>query len=339
MWRWLGGGFAALCIAGGIYVLASGAVQFGINGGTCRQDNEIPADDRKSVDDAATGMVGAILANDRAGSYGRLTKELQAHASRGDFDKFIALTNVQFGPMHAPALGRTFLLDIAGAGPDGRTVCGQLSNNQWVSVVVRPGQRQAYAEVHAQSRNNGWDFVLWLLPEAGAWKVQDIHVNMSEMAGRSAGDLLAAARHERDAGHSFNAVMLFVGAQSLTGRGPVYQLGISQPIGDELKALQVPAEFQGRPPFAWTMIGKPFTVRQVTITGIGKDMGLVFALPHDRWTTNEDADAQNHAFLDAFRAEHPDYAPVFGFLVARAMKPDDSGGFATVYNNATGYAR
>ena len=72
--------------------------------------------------------------------------------------------------------------------------------------------------------------------------------------------------------------------------------------------------------------------------GVGHDLGLIFVLPFDRWDGTAGAEAHNHAFIDAFVATHPDYARVFRFLVARAMKPDNSGGFGTVYNAQTGYS-
>jgi hypothetical protein len=52
----------------------------------------------------------------------------------------------------------------------------------------------------------------------------------------------------------------------------------------------------------------------------------------------KEIDAQNRKFLDAFRTAHPEWEKVFGFMSARAMKPDNSGGFGTVYASGKGYA-
>ena len=59
--------------------------------------------------------------------------------------------------------------------------------------------------------------------------------------------------------------------------------------------------------------------------------------PHTTWTGKEAADRTNREFLTAFIAAHPDYSRVFEFLVARALKPDKSGGFATVYKLGPGF--
>jgi len=73
------------------------------------------------------------------------------------------------------------------------------------------------------------------------------------------------------------------------------------------------------------------------IIGVEGKLVLVFLLPLTTWTGNEAAARTNRDFLTAFIAAHPDYSRVFGVLVARALKPDRSGGFATVYKVGVGF--
>ena len=87
----------------------------------------------------------------------------------------------------------------------------------------------------------------------------------------------------------------------------------------------------------WNLGGGERTVESVTIIGVEGKLGLVFMLPLTTWTGKEAADRTNREFLIAFIAAHPDYSRVFGFLVARALKPDKSGGFATVYELGRGF--
>ena len=157
------------------------------------------------------------------------------------------------------------------------------------------------------------------------------------MVGRSANDLLELARKQRAAGHAFNATMLYVGARSLTDWGPEFQPGIARTIDEDSEGFKPPIEFQQNPPMTWKINGMEFKVEKVEILGVDGKIGLAFDLPLTTWVDNEDADKRNHAFLDAFITSHPDFSSVFSFLVAKAQKPDGSGGFASVYEVGKGY--
>jgi hypothetical protein len=94
---------------------------------------------------------------------------------------------------------------------------------------------------------------------------------------------------------------------------------------------------RGTPPFSWTLNGEKYQVGQVSMIGVGHDVGITFVLPQTSWTSEDDIETKNRAFINAFIATHPEYARIFNFLVARAMKPDNSGGYATVYENQKGF--
>jgi hypothetical protein len=149
--------------------------------------------------------------------------------------------------------------------------------------------------------------------------------------------LLERARKERDSGHLFNAAMLYSGVQTTMDRGPAFELGIGQALRNDLAKFKIPDELAGNPPFLWKMDGATCRVGAAQIGGIGKQLGLMFALPQTSWTSDQDADRKNRDFINAFIKTHPDYIRDFGFLVARAFKPDNSGGFGTVYENGKGF--
>jgi hypothetical protein len=334
----IAGGVLAVVLGGGtVLAFASGMLSGGLNSGVCLVDGAVPADDAKSANATALRLVRAMVAGDTATAFAMMTPQAQTGTSKDTFAGFINGTNATVGPFRDPQVTHVLLIDSAGSGPDAGAICGPVGDDGMIVVGIKPGLRQAHVVVTAETQNNGWSFTVWLLPQDGGWRVQYVHMSMAAVAGHSGADILAMARRERDAGHIFNATLLYLGARQMADRGPDFQLQIAQTINGEIAALKPPEELKGALPFTWNMAGENYKVAQAGLIGIGKDIGLTFILPHDSWKGDEDADAGNRKFITAFRASHPDYARVFAFLVARAMKPDNSGGFGTVYDNAKGF--
>jgi hypothetical protein len=315
--------------------IASGFIKIGLgaNAGSCQVGDEIAPSKRKEIESIALAFARAAL-NDKLDD----VRTMMTKAAGSDKSVAVSLTAIsRMAPFSDPGVAQTYRIESAGGGPDARAICGPLSNNQWVSVEIKPGLEQAHVLLSTTTRNNGWAFTIWLLPENGSWRVQYFHIGMASIAGRTPEMLLDMARKERDAGHAFNANMLYAGLQGAIDRGPAFQLGIDQPFRDDIAKFQAPAELRGKPPFNWTFGVKHYAVAQISIIGIGKDIGLVFVLPSKDWPGNVEIEKRNREFITAFIAGHPDYARDFTFLVARAMKPDNSGGFGTVYQNGKGF--
>jgi hypothetical protein len=85
------------------------------------------------------------------------------------------------------------------------------------------------------------------------------------------------------------------------------------------------------------MNGNVYSVQHVTIQSVFGKLGLSFNLPQKAWGGPDAAEASNHAFLTDFVAAHPDAPRVFSYLIARALKPDNSGGWATVWSAEKGF--
>lgn len=109
-----------------------------------------------------------------------------------------------------------------------------------MGVNAKPGPAEAHVIVEAQTVNNTVVFVVWLIVEQGIWRVQSVHFATAEMVGKSAGDLQKTAQAEDQAGHDFNAFILYAAALQLTDRGPFFQLGIRPEIESALGALRRP---------------------------------------------------------------------------------------------------
>jgi hypothetical protein len=327
----------AVCAGGLAY--AAGLIKFdaGVNAGTCQLDSEINPTLRAKIDQTATKFVQAILEPNAEAALALMTNEARGSLTADKFSADLQLMLRASAPFADTKVSHTYFVQSSGTGPETRTVCGTLAGNGWVSVAVRPGLPQAHVVITSGARNNDWAFTLWLLPSGDDWQVQYFHMGASTIVGMTPEMLLASAREERDSGHPFNAAMLYAGVQGTIDRGNSFQLGIAQTLRDDLGKFTVPVEISGKPPFVWDMRGEKYSVSQASIIGVQGKLGLVFLLPQSTWGGEQDANTKNRAFINSFIATHPDYSRSFKFLVARALKPDNSGGFGTVYESDKGF--
>ncbi|MGD0143169.1 MAG: hypothetical protein ABSC92_08430 [Rhizomicrobium sp.] len=309
----------------------------GIHSGNCAEDNEIASSERDGVDNAAMAFVRTAMGSHPENAYATMTNEAKTSVSREKFITFLKQMVRTSGPFRNTRLLHTYFIQNGGNGPDARAICGKVAGDDWVSVQVKPSLPQAHVVIASSTVNNDWAITLWLLPDGDSWQVQYFNMSMSSIVGLTPDMLLARARREREAGRAFNAAMLYAGVQGTIDRGPAFRLGAGQALRADLENFAAPPELSGDPPFDWNMNGVDYNVGQVTIIGIAGKLGLVFMLPQAVWSSDPDADAGNRAFINAFIATHPDYSNAFAFLVARALKPDNSGGFATVYENGKGF--
>ncbi|MDX2169154.1 MAG: hypothetical protein SF182_18945 [Deltaproteobacteria bacterium] len=308
-------------------------------GGTavCQVDGDIAPATRAALQDRALSFVRAALGALPQTAYAMMAPEAQKRTTAQMFGARVRELSTS-GPFDNLRTAHAYLISgVAPGSTQPRALCGSLADGNWVSVALQPGSEQAYVVVSGDTRNNQWAFTLWLVPDGDEWRVLNFHAGISAIAGRTPEDLLALVRREREAGRAFNAAIALAAARDLTNRGPTFQLGISQALQAEADQLTVPAELRGTPPFTWTMKGRSFTVAGAGMIGVGKEIGILFVLPHKTWTNDQEAAAANRAFIEAFRAAHPDYARAFDFLVARAMKPDNSPGPTTRYDNGKGF--
>jgi len=332
-------GALALAVIAGAAAVATGLVKFnmGVHSDVCQSGDEIEASVRSALGDRAMAFTRAILNRKSAEAYSMMSDQVRAASPEEKFAAEIGAAVQGAGRLQGLRIGQTYYVMSGGAGPDGHTMCGLVADDKRVWVAVKPGLDQGHVVIYAKARNNDWAFTFWLLPKGKDWQIQFFHLNPATMVGLSPDQLLQQARQERDSGHMFNAAMLYAGVRGVSDYGPAFQLGIVQPLQRDLDKLQVPPELSGPPPFDWKMGGKDYSVSKVTIVGVDGKLGLIFLLPQKSWSGEDGAAKFNRAFLAAFIAAHPDYGRSFSFLVARALKPDNSGGFGTVYENGKGF--
>jgi hypothetical protein len=332
-------GVLALAVLAGVAIVATALLKLnlGVHSDVCQSGDEIEASVRSALEDRAMAFTKAILTGKSAEAYSMMSDAVRAASPEDKFDAAIDAGVRRAGRLQGLRIGQTYYVVSTGAGPDGRTMCGSVADDKQVLVAVKPGLDQGHVVVYAKAHNNDWAFTFWLLPKGKDWQIQFFHLSPATMVGLTPEELLQRARRERDSGHMFNAAMLYAGVQGTSDYGPAFQPAIVQSLRRDLHAFRAPAELSGPPPFDWKMGGTDYSVLKVTIIGVAGKLGLIFLLPQKSWSGEDDAAKFNRAFLTAFIAAHPDYQRSFSFLVARALKPDGSGDFGTVYEIGKGF--
>jgi len=326
-----------LAIVGGVIVLAAvSLLRFDIHvtAGRCTADDEIPAPERGAIEKAALQMVQTILAGHFDAAYAELTPDAQQAVP---LDKFVAVSKQETKSVGTDSnlrVARTYLL-TGTVGTDSRIVCGTLAQPQdWVSVAAKANVKQAHVVVEAQTKNNRWSFILWLIsmPE---WRVQYGWLAVSDVAGKSSQDLWDLARAEQKQKHDFNAAILFISANQLADRGPNFQLGIQPGIQDDLKKQTVPAIIAGQAPFTWKLGAETFKVLHVGPVGVDGKLYLSIAQELPVWSGDSEADATNRKLIHEFADAVPEFSAVFAGFVVEAYDENRDRGYRTV-DAATG---
>lgn len=300
----------------------------------CKTDDEIAADQRQVIDAAAMAYVHLLLAGNADETFRSMTAFVRADTT---YQKEMqSVTDAVRGAIFSNLkIDHTYLVEPVGSGHDVYSACGDSANH--VTVGTKFGWTQAHVQISAKSGGNDWGFTLWLMREDSGWHVQYFHLGAITIVGRGPEELLAMAREQDRRGHAFNATMLYAGADFVANRGTSLGLAIRRTLNEEMTKFKEPPEFDGGPPFTWTLDGTAYKIEKVTISGEAGQMGLVFTLSPAAWKDEAEAEKRNHAFLDAFRAVHPEFAEIFEFLNARAQSATGTEVHSTIYDTKNGY--
>ena len=157
---------------------------------SCKTDGEIPERDLAAADKAAIEFVQNALGPNPETAYSNFTADARGSVTS---EKFVAMFRQgiqRMGPFKDLRAAHTYLAQLTGGTQEQRVVCGNLSSPEvWVAVTAKPGPAQAHVIVEAQTLNNTWAFVTWLLPEQGNWHVQYTQATTTAMVGKDAQDL------------------------------------------------------------------------------------------------------------------------------------------------------
>jgi hypothetical protein len=310
---------------------------FGFNVGKCQTDDEVPQADRAAYEGPALEFARAYLGAEPSSAYAMGTAALKQTMTPDAFATFVRNSVRSLGSLSNLHVAHSYYLTGASTGT-GRyqVLCtavahGGLSSLEGhVLVAATPAPEQAHVIVEGDTRNNTVAFVLWLIPEEGQWRVQNVHLTATAVVGKSSLDLWSLARAQRERHHEFNAYLLYAAAIQLASRGPAFQLSIQSDIEKELRELRKPAELDGKPPFSWHPDGPSFRILNVAPVGVDGKLYLKLSQEVAPWSDAPEVDRENRDLVAAFTKIDPDYADAFDDLIIEAVERGGSRVFRTL---------
>ncbi len=331
--------FSALAFALSLAVTASLAQPVPRYVSLCKVDAEISDADRKPVEAAALAVAQAMLKGDGDAVFRGMTKAAQSSAKPTDLAQYASFA-ARSGPYQAVQVAHTYQIDVKGGrDPLPKMICGRsLTDPDAVALSMAAIPRQFHVEIKAHTINNDWSMFLWLVPEQGELKVLALNLNASAISGRTAPDLHKLAVAQSARGHAVNAALLYRAAEGVAGRGPNAAPMWKRDLDRDASGLRLPPEFRTGSAGGWRFEGEAFGANDVGVLGVGGDLDIMIVRHPHPWTDTASIDVDNRAFVTGLLRSHPELADGFGAIVVRAMKPDGSGGFGTVYVFGKGFS-
>jgi hypothetical protein len=306
----------------------------------CRVDDEIPQADRSQAEKVAMDLAQDAMGGNPEEAYTLMAKEAQAKASLENVTKLTSAIKAS-GPFQNAHVAHSYFIELTGGGDKlPLTDCYKTSDGpERVTVPIRSLPRQFHVEVVAHTINNDWTMFIWLIPEGDSLKALAFTFNTSAISGRTSEDLLRLAREQNAKGHTYNAAFLLQAAEGISSRGPNAMPFWKTGLDNEAKSFVPPKEFTGKPPYQWHIGDQVFELQSGGLIGVGGNLNLVFDRKLMSWSDNAAADADNKAFVNAVVKAYPEFSESFRAIIAKAEKPDGTGGFTTVYEFDKGFSQ
>jgi hypothetical protein len=305
----------------------------------CRVDEEIPQADRAEAEKLALELAQNLTGGSPDQIYALMSKEAQSTISQENIMKLASVVKAT-GPFQNIHVAHSYFIEIAGGG-EGKLppmACSKTSDSpERVTVSMRALPRQFHIEVAAHTVNNDWAMFFWLVPEGDSLKALAFSFNTSAISGRTSEDFLRLAHEQNALGHTYNTAFLLQAAEELSSRGPNAMPFWKPELDKQAKAIAPPKDFTGKPPFLWHVGDQIFNLQGGGVMGVGGNLELIFDRRLENWIDNASADADNRAFVDAIVKAYPEFNGSFQGIVARAHKPDGTGGYTTVFTFGKGF--
>jgi len=303
----------------------------------CKVDDEIAAADRHAAETTALALARATIAGDEVAILGDMTPAAQI-ATPPDKLRSLLSYVASFAPYRDLHVERTFSINVEKVGgvvP--RIHCGKSASDpeaMWLSVM--PSGHQIDVAISTQSRNNGWSFFVVLERDDDAWKAASFHIDGASAAGHSSRDFQKLAEAQAAKGHRINAALLYEAAIGVAERGPNAVPVWHAALVKEAAGFVLPKELARTTPLTWTAADPALGRATVALTAVAPNLALIFERHPQAWSNDAAADRDSQAFATSV-ISHAELSEVFSAVIVRAMRPDGSGGFGTVYEFGKGF--
>ncbi|MEJ0060253.1 MAG: hypothetical protein WDM79_12040 [Terricaulis sp.] len=343
MLKWIGIALVAALIALGVYAA------FNIKGtysfaafpafavGICQSNGEIAASERAAMEAAAVAYMDAFVADPIAAREGMSRAGKAATEARAPLEAAAAQYR-NFEITTPRAASGAYLLRFSGGRAGELAPCGMSGGR--AAFAARSGAWRTGVVLLTDASRGDTERTtsVWMEHEDGAWRVRGVHFAVSQICGDDAAALWEAAKEQRARGHELNAGMLYVAARGTLQRGAFFQDRLWQDFAADEATFVAPTYLQGPMPLTLPLGGRNYSVTALQYTGVGDgDVVLVIQYAAGAWQSTDQANAMNHALIDAFNAAYPEWRETFDAVVARAQNADGTTTFGTVYTKDRGY--
>jgi hypothetical protein len=301
----------------------------------CQTDDEVASDQREPYQQAALRFARLVVKQDAAEIHSQLSPDAQRTVTVQQISTALLQPLAQLTQgLGEPRVARSFLVTSRGSARDHAVICttggAAAGLGDKVLVMVKSVPKQAHVIAEADGGFYTMTFVVWLVPgDSGDWLVQGFHALPTTAQGKTAADFLAMARQQRDRGHLFNAAMLFSETANLGYRGKYFQLGFWNDFEKEWKALELPAEMKGNPPFVWQFDADTFRVLNVSPLALEKQLAVIIRLETRSLADSVAVRAESQRLIAGFVKKRPEVREVFDGVVVQASEPGGNQLFGT----------
>lgn len=264
----------------------------------------------------ASGDIAQVAANsitDIAGNTAGIQGLLNEHK-----DKLTGAT---------PVVRNVYYLDATGSTPSDRAdfFCGVFNSPAKVGFTLQnlPQGKYGLVIMDAQGSKVPYFYSLLLLQQGPGWKIAGLFPRSRQIAGHDAQWYWQQARDFEAKGEKHNAWYYYLAAKEVATPLPFMSTDKIDGFYQEVQSAMPPDLPEQKPLALQAASGKTYQVTNLFIIPNDKGQGLDLVVKYQSPDISDTAKTflENKEVMRAILAKYPEFKPVYGNLVARAVAP------------------
>ena len=290
---------------------------------TCSTSSEMDAPTRTALQTVGPQYFSAIAAGDAA--------QVAAHSIPDIASNTAGITGL-LNEHKASLQGSTgvvrnvYLLDATGSAPlaNAEFFCGVFNSPAKVAISLQnlPPGKYGMVIMDAQGAKTPYFYSLLLLQDGGTWKIAGLFPRPRLIAGHDAMWYWNQARDFEAKGQKHNAWYYFLAAKELTGPLPFLSTDKIDNFNAELEGATPQDLPEKNPLTVQAANGKTYEITNLFVIPDEKQgLDLVIKYKSPDISDTGKTFIENKEVMKAVLAKYPEFRPVYGSLVARAVAP------------------
>lgn len=220
-----------------------------------------------------------------------------------------------------------YLLDASGSAPlaSAEFFCGVFNSPAKVAISLQnlPPGKYGMVIMDAQGAKAPYFYSLLLLQDGATWKIAGLFPRPRQIAGHDAMWYWDQARDFEAKGQRHNAWYYFLAAKELTGPLPFMSTDKIDLFSSELEGAMPQDLPEKNPLTVQAANGKTYQVTNLFVIPNDKTKGLDLVIKYQSPDISDTGKTflENKEVMKAILAKYPEFKPVYGNLVARAVAP------------------